>query len=135
MLAYIEATLLHGYTKKDAYLEFIDPASKNPTVMFSLMEKKKEFKDLYAVIYSDDQAQIMAKANTVRLKYVKLMEQNIDLMSEVMTEAKKTDGLREKATAVRLANETISAMAIVSGNGQPADGRKQPKLDAGGIIS
>lgn len=135
MIAYIEATLVRGYTKKAAYQEFVDRDVKDPQQAVLRMEKKKEFKDLYQSIYTDDNMRLQLRMNQVKGKFVAVVEKNIDVLDEALELVKGDKGTtREKATVVRLANETIQAMSVVSGAGS-AQAPGAPKIDRSGVVS
>lgn len=134
VLDYIEAILVHSYSKKDAYLAFIDPECKNPHAAIARMEKRKEYQEIYAVVTSDENYKFLAKAQRVKSKFLNLVEKNIDTADKVLDDVKSSD-VRSKATAVRLVNETVQAMAVVSGAGGVATQPGAPKLDKSGVIS
>lgn len=131
MLAYINATLFEGMTKKEAYLTHINSTLSHPHQAVLALEKKPEFRELYDHIMEDDNARLQAKANKIKLKYASLIEKNIDTASAILDEVEDGE-LQDKAVAVRLVNETVGAMAIVSGTSQPT---APGKLDKSGVVS
>jgi hypothetical protein len=133
MLQYIEATLMHGYSKKDAYLNFIDGTNKNPVAAANRLEKKQEYRDIYATVSTDENHQFQIRAQKVRGKFLKLVEKNIDTVDGVLEDV-QAENLQSKATAVRLVNETVQAMSVVSG-GAPEQRSNAPRLDKSGVIS
>lgn len=129
MVAYIEAILMKGYTKKDAFLEFIDPEAKDVHSRINTMENRAEFYEIYKTLNSDSNLQIQETINRVKKKYAALVEKNIDKATEVLDQ---TETIKDKATAIRLVNETVGALSIMSGNTTPD---KQPrKLDRGASV-
>lgn len=134
VLQYIEATLVHGYTKKDAYLAFIDSECKAPHAAISRMEKKKDYQDILTVVTSDENYKFQIRTQRVRGKFLGLVEDNIDTATQVLKDVKKED-TKTKAVAVRLVNETIQAMSVISGGTPPAGQPGTPKLDKSGVIS
>lgn len=134
-LLYIQAILIQGYTKKDAYLAHINPDERNPFAKIKTMESKKEYQDLLAVVRSDDNFRIDIKAQEVRGKYLGLIEQNIDTAAEMLTEVKKDSDIKMKGQVVRLVNETITALAVVSGGTPAKQPGNVPKLDRSGVVS
>lgn len=134
IILYIEAILIRGYTKKAAYLEFINDKIVNVSDAVQKLEKKKEFQDIYDVIVTDANYAIQKKAQAVKEKYVDLVDENISLMRDVLKDASKSEDAKTKATAVRLANETITAMSIVD---KPTDGSApgQGQLNKSSVIS
>ena len=129
MIEYIQAVLVGGISKKKAYLEFIDPNSKDAAAAVNRMEKRPDFIKLHASIKADDALQMEKSVSRVKLKYVKLIEKNMDTMSDVLDNA---EDMKEKAIAVRLANETITAMGIIDRPTESTSG--QPALNRGGVI-
>ena len=83
ILQYIEAVLIHAYTKKDAYLAFIDNDCRAPYAAISRMEKKKEFQDILAVITTDENYKFQLQAQRVKGKFLGLIEDNIDTATAV----------------------------------------------------
>lgn len=134
MVAYAEAVLIKGYTKKAAYQEYVDDQVKDPKKAFMAMEKKKEFQEIWQTIAGDANAILQADITRVRTKYANLVEQNIDMASDILDDMKDNkETFKNKAAAVRLVNETISAMAIVSG-GTPAPEAPR-RIDHSGVVS
>jgi hypothetical protein len=134
VLQYIEAVLVNGYTKKDAFQAFIDSEVKNPHQAIAKMESKKEYQELYAVITSDENYKFQIQAQRVRGKYLNFIEKNIDTADQMLDDAKKED-LRTRAAVVRLSNETIQAMAVVSGGPQPPQQPGTMRLDRSSVVS
>lgn len=134
ILDYIEGVLLKGYTKQDAYLAFIDEKAKNPRQSMAAMERTKEFQDLHATIMSDDNMIIASRITRIQGKFTSLVEKNIDTMGSMLDDVAKGNR-KDRAATVRLANETISAMAVISNSGVTPANEPRKKIDAGGIIS
>lgn len=134
-LKYIEATLLGGMTKKDAYLAHINPNVKNPNQAITVMENKKDFIDLYQMVFSDDVLKIQHAAKRVQSKYVNLMEKNIDTAVVVLEEVnKKESTMSEKVIGIKLVNETLSAMSVVVNSGIAPGDQARPKLNRGSVV-
>jgi hypothetical protein len=134
MLEYIQGILIQRMTKKQAYLTYIDPDAKNPNQSIVAMENKAEFKAMHKVISGDANLQINARMIQVRDKFVRVVEKNLDTIDQLFDDVKNGE-TKEKATVVRLANETISAMAVVAGAGGGGNDPHAPKVDTGGVIS
>jgi hypothetical protein len=135
VLQYIEATLVHGYTKKDAYLAFIDSDCKAPHQAIARLEKNKEYQDILAVITSDENYKFQIRAQRVKGKFLGLVEKNIDTADQVLDDVKNSEDVKSKAVAVRLVNETIQAMSVISGGAPPVGQPGNPKLDKSGVVS
>lgn len=131
---YIQAVSFKGYTKKAAYIQYIDPQcnTKNVHSLIASMEKKTEFTELAAVVLSDSSLQLQNDIARVRSKYVKLVEVNIDNMTQVLKDTQGKE-IKERATAIRLANETVTAMGVVSGNATP-NGNNPQEIDPSALI-
>lgn len=114
MLAYIEATLIGKSTKKDAYLKHVNPDIKQANLAVARMEKLPEYQELYSTIATDDNLKMQTDVQRVQRKYVNLIEKNIDTMNGILDDVKNAE-VKDKAVAVRLANETVGAMSIVDG--------------------
>lgn len=114
---YIQAITYKGYKKKAAYIQYIDPNcnQKNVHTLIANMEKKPEFMEMVKVVMSDSSMELQQDVARVKGKFVKLVESNIDTMTQVLTGVKGKE-MKEQATAIRLANETVTAMGAVSGN-------------------
>lgn len=135
VIKYIEATLFGGMTKKDAYMEYINPDIKNVHGAITTMENKKEFKDLYQALFSDDALKAQHTIQRVRNKFAGLVENNIDATSKILQDVMQDDkaSQRSKSGAVRLANETISAMAVIQG-ATPVEQDGNKKLNRGSVV-
>lgn len=134
ILEYIQATLTQGYNKKDAYLAFIDSDIKNVHSAINRLEKSKEYQEIYAVIVSDENYQFQMRTQKVKGKYLNLLEKNIDTADSILDDAKGED-LQTRGAAVRLANETLQALAVVSGGPPPTGQPGHPRLDKSGVIT
>jgi len=100
------------------------------------MEKKKEYQDLFATISTDENYKFQMRAQTVKGKYLGLIEKNIDTADKILDEVSTDEStLKDKATAVRLVNETVGALAVISGGAPPVGQSGAPKLDKSGVIS
>lgn len=133
IIAYVHDILLQGMTKKDSYQKNINNSISNVHRSIGALERTQTFKDIYASIITDDNLRMKEKVAKVKSKYLGLIELNIDTMTNVLKEAAKSEGensLKDKAIAVRLANETVGAMAIVDGpnNAQPVGALKKDHL-------
>jgi len=128
--AYIEAVLFKKSTKKAAYLEHINPNISNVPQAISVLEKRTDFKDMYGVLNSDLNLQSQESMLRIQSKYAKMVEKNIDVATDVLDQA---NDQKQKSSAVRLVNETVGALAIISGNSNPED-KNPKKLDKSGII-
>ena len=117
MVAYATDIVFNGSTKKDSYLRNIKDVNQ-VHIAIARMEKTEEYQSLLASIMGDDAAKLAAKVKRVQDKYVGLMEKNIDTASSVLDGVKDGE-LKDKAIAVRLVNETVGAMAVVTGATQP----------------
>lgn len=135
VLQYIEAILVHAYTKKDAYLAFIDSDCKAPHQAIARMENNKEYQDILAVIASDENYKFQIRTQRVRGKFLGLVEKNIDTADQVLEDVKDSENVKDKAVAVRLVNETIQAMSVISGGTPPAGQPGNPKIDKSGVVS
>lgn len=128
IVAYIQATLFQGKTKADAYREFINPDIKNVTNAVYALEKRSEFVAVYQTLNSDGNLELQEMALRLKKKYGKMIERNIDTATELLDEAETN---KDKATAVRLVNETVGAMAVIQGPGQsPSDRSKLNRGDS-----
>ena len=117
MVAYATDIVFNGSTKKDSYLRNIKEVNQ-VHIAIARMEKTEEYQSLLASIMGDDAAKLVAKVRRVQDKYVGLMEKNIDTASGILDNV--ADGeLKDKAIAVRLVNETVGAMGVVTGASQP----------------
>ena len=117
MVAYATDIVFNGSTKKDAYLRNVKEVNQ-VHIAIARMEKTEEYQSLLASIMGDDAAKLAAKVRRVQDKYVGLMEKNIDTASGILDNV--ADGeLKDKAIAVRLVNETVGAMGVVTGASQP----------------
>lgn len=134
IISYIEACLTKGYTKKAAYIQFVNPDA-SPKSVHSLIrsfEKGKDFQEIQKVLMEDDNLQLAVRMADVRRKFVGMVDRTIDTMGEIFDEAKDS---KEKAKAVRLANETVTALAVVSGNGgDTANKGGKPPVDPSSIV-
>lgn len=133
IIAYIHDILLQGSTKKDSYQKNINGSISNVHRSIGALERTQTFKDIYSSIITDNNLRMKEKVGKVKSKYLDLIELNIDTMTNVLKEAGKTtgeDSLKNKAIAVRLANETVGAMSIVDGpqNAQPPGALKKDHL-------
>jgi len=117
MVAYATDIVFNGLTKKDSYLRNVKDVNQ-VHIAIARMEKTEEYQSLLASIMGDDAAKLAAKVKRVQDKYVGLMEKNIDTASSVLDGVKDGE-LKDKAIAVRLVNETVGAMAVVTGATQP----------------
>jgi len=117
MVAYATDIVFNGSTKKDSYLRNVKDVNQ-VHIAIARMEKTEEYQSLLASIMGDDAAKLAAKVKRVQDKYVGLMEKNIDTASSVLDGVKDGE-LKDKAIAVRLVNETVGAMAVVTGATQP----------------
>ena len=117
MVAYATDIVFNGSTKKDSYLRNVKDVNQ-VHIAIARMEKTEEYQSLLASIMGDDAAKLAAKVRRVQDKYVGLMEKNIDTASSVLDGVKDGE-LKDKAIAVRLVNETVGAMAVVTGATQP----------------
>lgn len=136
ILAYIECVLIGGSTKKEAYLTCIDSTCQNPSAAVVTLEKSKEYQDIHAVISTDENYKFQARVMAVRGKFIGLVEKNIDMAAKVLDEAGNTGDLVKKGAAVRLANETVQAMASASGAAAaPSTPGGVGKIDKRGVIS
>jgi len=117
MVAYATDIVFNGSTKKDSYLRNVKDVNQ-VHIAIARMEKTEEYQSLLASIMGDDAAKLAAKVRRVQDKYVGLMEKNIDTASSVLDGVKDGE-LKDKAVAVRLVNETVGAMAVVTGATQP----------------
>lgn len=117
MVAYATDIVFNGSTKKDSYLRNVKDVNQ-VHIAIARMEKTEEYQSLLASIMGDDAAKLAAKVKRVQDKYVGLMEKNIDTASSVLDGVKDGE-LKDKAIAVRLVNETVGAMGVVTGASQP----------------
>lgn len=131
IVSYIDATLTRGESKIDAYKKHINPNIRAASSAVKRFEKSPDYIALMESLSVDNDLQLNMKVAKVRSKYVGLIEKNIDAMSGIIDSTKDME-ISEKAKAVRLANETITAMQIVDGpkeQGPPAG-----KLNRGGAV-
>lgn len=136
---YIEAVLYKNIPKIRAYQEHINDTLKNPHSAINRLEASADFKAIYATMAGDDDVILEKAIARAQNKYVKLVEKNIDKMANILDEAENTDreegtGVKNQAIAVRLANETISAMSIVQGASPPASTGGNKRLDKSSVI-
>lgn len=131
IIAYIEDVLFRNKTKKASYQDNINPDIKNVHAAIRTLEGREDFKAIYTVLNSDGQLQLQETALRVRNKYAKLVEKNIDTATDVL---ESSESIKDKATAVRLVNETIGALAPVSGAQHAPDNQGGGKLNRGSAI-
>lgn len=131
IVKYIEAILVGGFSKRQAYRDNINADIKNIDQAISVLERKAEFKALYETVLRDHNTRITSSIEAVKASYVDLIGTNIKVAKEVLEEAEDNT---EKARAVRLANETISSMAIINSNSQDDNGSGE-KINVGNYIS
>lgn len=130
MLAYINGIVLEGLTKKGSYQKYVNDTLSQPQQAVIALEKKPEFQELYRVIMEDDAMQLAAKAKKVQLDYVKLIEKNIGTAARILDDVADKE-ITDRAIAVRLVNETVGAMGVVTGTSSP---NAPGKLDKGSVV-
>lgn len=137
ILKYAEATILNGESKSVAYKRHVDSAARNPAAAASSLEKRKEFKAIADVLETDSERELQYSATKVKKKYLNLMEKNIEAMSDTIKTAQamdKTEGTaKNTAMAIRLANETLTAVGGIV-QGPVAPDKAQKKLDYSGFV-
>lgn len=117
MVAYATDVVMNGATKKDAYLRNVKDVNQ-VHIAIARMEKTDEYQSILSSIMGDDAAKLATKVRRVQDKYVGLIEKNIDTASKILD--KVADGeVKDQAIAVRLVNETVGAMGVVTGTAQP----------------
>lgn len=131
IVAYIEAVLFQGYTKKDAYLSHVNKDISNVHQAISALEKREDFQEVYRVLNSDGNLEVREAALRMKKKYANLIEKNIDKATDVLDEA---ETIKEKAAAVRLVNETVGALAPITNPGSAGVGDQPTKLKRGSVI-
>lgn len=131
IVSYIDATLTRGENKIEAYKKHINPNIRSASSAIKRFEQSPDYIALMESLSIDNDQQLNIKVAKVRSKYVNLIEKNIDAMGDIID---STEGMEinEKAKAVRLANETITAMQIVDGPKEP--GNPAGKLNRGGAV-
>lgn len=137
IISYAEDVILRGKSKAESYRSNIDANEKNLHYQISLLERRKDFKAVAEVLTQDNDRMLMEQAMEVRKKYLSLMGKNIDSASRLLDKAEKADKqedtAKNTAMAVRLVNETITAMAAVGGAPMTASNSTQ-QLDPSGIV-
>lgn len=129
MVNYIRATLIGGMSKRAAYSAHINFSIKDVDGAIMRLEKRDDFIELYQTIVEADQSHGARLAMRVKAKYMSMTEKNIDVATSLLEDAESAE---EKAKAVRLANETFGAMAII-GVANPQDNTPL-KLDKTGVV-
>lgn len=133
VLQYIEGWLVRGLSKKEAYSTYIDGTVKDVGGAIARLERRKEYQDIYVVVMGDENYKLQERAKRVRGKYLGLIEKNIDTADGLLDDVKEGE-TRDKATAVRLVNETIQAMAVVANPTSPQGGGTE-SINKAGVIS
>ena len=129
MLSYIQATLMGGMKKAVAYKAFIDPLIGHVYPAINRLENRDDFHELMQNIIDTDDLAAKKSISRVRNKYLTMTEKALDKASELLDESgEEGKSSADKAQAVRLANETFGAMAII-GASSPNTGNSQGAID------
>lgn len=120
MIAYAEAVHIQKFPKGKAYKAYVNDKVKDVFNAIGRLERNEEYKAIVTTILEDSNFQLDKKIANVRSKYVSLIESNIDTMQNVIKKASEEGQLKDQAMAVRLANETITAMSIIDGSREPS---------------
>lgn len=131
IIAYIQDILFRGKTKTQSYKDNINDEIKDVFPAIKSLENREDFKAIYNVLDSDGNLAAQTTALKVRNKYIKLIEKNLDTAAEVLDEA---ETIKDKATAVRLVNETVGALAPIASGSPEGHAGGGGKLKRGGAV-
>lgn len=123
--------MVGGMDKKAAYKKFINNKISHPSAAVSRLEKTPEFKSVYELMHGDDNIRMERAVKEVKRKYVNLVDKTINTMDGILDDV-KDEGVNEKAKAVRLASETLTALNFVDAPQDPS--KQQGAIDVGGMV-
>lgn len=130
IVKYIEATMISGMDKKAAYKKFINNTISHPAQAVARLEKTAEYNSVYELMHGDDSIRMERAVKEVKRKYVGLVDKTIETMDGILNEVKDHD-INEKAKAVRLASETLTALNFVD---SPQPSAQQGNIDTGAMV-